>query len=107
MAQSLKSQEDQLLQTLVKNLVTYTLDLSNADYLEDGIQIILGFTVVELAAEEIRRWDSLPENVKKDLIMAEEKTVYTQVNKKNTQLLASIDLSYDFYTSRPLNIATG
>ena len=35
--------------------------------------------VLELAAEEIRRWPTLTEEVKKDLIMAEEKTVYSQV----------------------------
>jgi hypothetical protein len=36
--------------------------------------------VLELAAEEIKRWPTLAEEVKKDLIMAEEKTVYSQVS---------------------------
>ena len=41
--------------------------------------IIVTVPVLELSAEEIKRWSTLTEIVKKDLIMAEEKTVYSQV----------------------------
>jgi hypothetical protein len=41
---------------------------------------IFDVSVLELAAEEIKRWPTLAEEVKKDLIMAEEKTVYSQVS---------------------------
>lgn len=44
-------------------------------------------SVLELAAEEIKRWDTLPENVKKDLIMAEEKTVYTQAFEYTNRMI--------------------
>ena len=55
---------------------------------KNHVDSLFCFVVLELAAEEMRRWATLTEEVKKDLIMAEEKTVYSQVSCLNFQVTA-------------------